>query len=107
MIGHRAAQLGFVIALIFMGGWGLAFLRAPAAVVDHPCRSGGGTPECQLYVQCPATAELRRVLAIERVTLFDMAGGRARCEYITWAGVGIGRVEVRGTGSHWIGDLIR
>jgi len=104
MIGPRAAQLSLVIALIFVSGWGLAFLRAPTAVVDDPCRAGGGSPECQLYVQCPEMAGERRLLAIERVTLFDVAGSRARCEYVTWAGLGIGRVEVIGNESHWLGN---
>gem|GEM_PF-2659702 len=104
MTGPRARQFSLVVAIIFVGGWGLAFVRAPAAVVDDPCRKGGESPECQLYVQCPEVAERRRLLAIERVTLFDVAGSRARCEYITWAGIGIGRVEVTGGGSHWFGD---
>ena len=103
MSGHRARQLSLVIAIIFVGGWGLAFLRAPAAVVEDACSKGGGSPECQLYVQCPETAERRRLLAIERVTLFDVAASRARCEYVTWAGFQLGRVEVAGNESHWFG----
>jgi len=39
--GLRTRTFTLVVALIFLGGWGLAFVRAPASVVDDPCRKGG------------------------------------------------------------------
>src|SRR5919201_2034497 len=91
------------IALIFTAGWVVAAARASDSLVrDDPCRHlGGMSAECQLYVQCPEMAERRRVGTFERVSVFDVAGARARCEYITWGGIRIGTVEVDHGGSHW------
>lgn len=98
----RSVLAGLGVAfLIFSGGWALAFARAPAAVAEDPC-GPGDSADCQLYRLCSMSAERRRLGAIERITEFDRAGGRIRCEYFTWAGIKIGEARGgAGMGSGW------
>jgi hypothetical protein len=91
------------VVLLFVAGWIVAAARASDTLVaSDPCqRHGGMSAECQLYVNCPLMAERRRVGTFERVTVFDVAGAHARCEYITWGGITVGTVEVDHGGSLW------
>ena len=100
----RRAGLLASAAFVFAGGWVAALALTPTSVLtEDPCRQGGGRAACQLYVMCAETAERRRIGTIERVTEFNTAPPRIRCEYYTWGGILIGAVEGDGRGSRWIG----
>lgn len=102
--GRSALPVVAAAALVVLAaGWAVGWARASDTLVsEDPCRGTDGmSAACQVYVSCPEMAERRRFGAFERVTAFDPAAGRVRCEYITWGGLLVGTVDADRTGSHW------
>lgn len=92
---------GFALALlVFGGGWGMAFARAPLPVIETP-RASDTSAAWQLYFLCPATAERRRLFLIERITALNTATGQLRCEYYTWGSIKVGEVRSENGGARW------
>jgi hypothetical protein len=92
----RGTGIGAVAVFAFViVGVALAFALAPPDLAGAPSCDGYECPR----TQCAYMAERRRLLAIERVTVFDAE--HVTCTYTAWGGVYIGRADVGRGGGSW------